>query len=138
MPTYVFQIIFFIDNYGFNLKDKDVPASQFTRDISEMSVYDHLYRFVSAGNSLHPVSMVVRSQAYRDVGGVLPYLHSIGDMVLFTKLLLFKKVTFLKDRLQKIRINSITGRVNESAPSMINYQRVMGERSRFFELLNTD
>jgi glycosyltransferase involved in cell wall biosynthesis len=128
----------FIDNYGCNLKDRDVPPSQFTRDISEMSIYDHLYRFVSAGNTLHPVSMVIRSQAYRDVGGVLPYLHSIGDMVLFTKLLLFKKVTFLKDKLQKIRINSTVDRVNESAPSMINYQRVMGERSRFFDLLNTN
>lgn len=128
----------FIDTYGFNLKDRDVPPSQFTRDISEMSVYDHLYRFFSAGNTLHPVSMVIRSQAYRDVGGVLPYLHSIGDMVFFTKVLLFKKVIFLKDKLQKIRINSTVDRVNESAPSMVNYQRVMGERSRFFDLLNTD
>ncbi len=107
-----------------------VPRSMFSGDISLMNRCEHLHYFARTGNSLHPVSMVIRSQALKDLKGFRGDMHQVGDMDFFARLLLRKKVLFLEDELQRIRIRS--GGRNESTINDVATNRIRGERINFF------
>ena len=126
----------FIDDDGYIIDNAAVPKSQFVGDVSSMSAFEHLYHFYSKGNSLHPVAMVIRTEAYRALGGVRPYMHQIGDMEFFARLLISSKVIFLPQKLQKIRIKS-RGTANESEITPSSISRIYGERMRFINVFRS-
>ena len=114
------------------LSPKEVPVSQFNGDISQMQPCEHLWHMVKRGNTLHPVAMVIRTDTFHDLGGFRGDLHQIGDMEFFSRLLLKKKVKFIKKPLQRIRIHADTHhRINESTVSEAMHARVRSERMNF-------
>lgn len=107
-----------------------------TLDISLMSADDHLYAFFMSGNSLHPVEMLIRRTDYRELGGFKGYMHRIGDMYFFTKLLSCRDVCFLAERLQNVTVWS--SRRNESYKNFSHPDAVALERAPFLELYATE
>ena len=91
------------------------------------------------GNSLHPVSMVIRRDAYRAVGGLNGNMHQIGDMEFFVRLLLYKEVAFIKEPLQRIRIRDARPEQggNESALNDRVVSKIRAERVNFLKLYRT-
>jgi hypothetical protein len=66
---------------------------------------------------------------YKSIGGFKGYLHRIGDMTFFSKLLLEYKVAFCPDKLQRITV--WTNKRNESARNTDDPLGLIFERSLF-------
>jgi glycosyltransferase involved in cell wall biosynthesis len=92
----------FMDDQGQPLLQ--VPPTQFYGDLTTYTLGELLHRIIFVGNPIHPVAVVVRMDAYRRLGGYLPFMNRIGDMQFFTALLINEQCKFIPDRLQRIRI----------------------------------
>lgn len=121
----------FMRNDKSPMDTKEVPPSQYPGDLTLMSVCEHLWHMVKRGNTLHPVSMVIRTDTYHELGGFRGDLHQIGDMEFFSRLLLLKKVEFIKQPLQTIRLRHGARVTNESTITDASRRRVRSERLNF-------
>jgi glycosyltransferase involved in cell wall biosynthesis len=110
-----YDAVFSNNNYV-NEQGDGTPAPRYIATASEietLSPLEHLRRFYVMGNSLHPCAMLVKTEAYRRFGGFPSYMHCMGDMYFFVRLLGGGRVRFICDRLQNITVWT-NGR-NESA-----------------------
>jgi glycosyltransferase involved in cell wall biosynthesis len=98
----VFSNSKFIDDTGRPLSK--VPRTQFSGDISTKTRNEHLRYFFYNGNSLHPCGMLIRTEIYKSLGGFKGYLHRIGDLAFFARLLGSYEVGFLNEPLQVITV----------------------------------
>lgn len=101
-------------------------------DITRYSADEHLSKFFLTGNSLHPCSLLIRTEIFRALGGFPVYMHRLGDMYLFAKLLANHPVAFIADRLQHITV--WTDQRNESALNAHNPVPAALEASNFVDL----
>lgn len=101
-------------------------------DVAALTAVEHLRRFYVSGNSLHPCAMLVRTEAYRRFGGFPAYLHRLGDMYFFAKLLGGARVRLIGDRLQNITVWSDLR--NESAGNVTNPIPSLMESNHFWDL----
>jgi glycosyltransferase involved in cell wall biosynthesis len=124
----VFSNNCYLDEKGKPLEK--VRTTHFSGDISQHSAEDHLRFFFLNGNSLHPCSMLIRTAEYKALGGFAPYLHRIGDMTFFARLLADRPVGFVSDVVQKITIWT-SGR-NESIGNL-NGLGIYFERLQFLQ-----
>lgn len=125
----------FSNNYYVDKMGKEVVQPHYissVKDVSTLNAEGHLRQFVVSGNSLHPCAMLVRSEAYRLLGGFKGYLHRIGDMTFFAKLLSEESVSFIPDKLQRIAVRDHYG--NEGAGYVISPGNTVKEYSNFYDL----
>lgn len=108
------------------------PIAQFKGDVAKLNRYQHLRHFLSQGNSLHPCAMLIRTKDYKEIGGFKGYLHRIGDMDFFARLLVQRHVHFIPDELQTITVWS-SGR-NESHTNHIDHRPILIERNRLLQI----
>lgn len=126
---YLFYNNAYCDEHGNTVRD--VHFSWFSGDISSMDRWQHLYRFFNYGNTLHPCGMVVKTEVYNLLGGFKNFMHRMGDMVFFTKLLAHGEGVFLPNKMQNITIwNS---QKNESFVNFQNETQFYGERTLFLD-----
>ncbi len=130
----VFSNNLYVNQDGDSVEPPNYIAS--VVDISLFSIEEHLRKFFLSGNSLHPCSMLIRSEIYRKLGGFPEYLHRLGDMVFFTKLLSSYPVRIISDQLQAITVWSNLR--NESANNIKNRSHVTLERDNFLSLYAQD
>ncbi len=126
----VFSNNLYVDEEG---KPTDPP--RYISSVNDISIYtidEHLRRFYILGNSLHPCAMMIRSQVYKELGGFPTYLHRLGDMYLFTKLLANYPVKLIPQRLQYITIWK--DKRNESALNVVNPMPTALESCNFVDL----
>ncbi|MDE8346640.1 MAG: hypothetical protein POH28_10785 [Acidocella sp.] len=129
----------FSNNYYENGDGKTITPPHHVASLTStglMTVDEHLKQFYISGNSLHPCSMLIRSNDYRDLGGFPAYLHRLGDMVFFTKLLSTRAVHIMERRLQTI--TAWEDLRNESAGNVKNIIPTIAEVSNFYELFALD
>ena len=116
-----------------------VPMDQLPLHISannslSQSSSETLKTLLTIGNTLHPCAMVIKQNVYRQIGGVDPYSHRIGDLGLFVKLLLGEfKVYFSPLKMQRITVWPC-GR-NESALNSSGSNLLQFERYKLYEYL---
>jgi hypothetical protein len=110
---------------------EEVHFSWFTGDISSMDRWQHLRHFFIYGNTLHPCGMVVKTEIYKRLGGFPNFMHRMGDMVFFTKLLANTEGAFLPEKMQKITVWS-SGK-NEAVVNVNGESQFFGERSLFLD-----
>ena len=127
--SYVFFNSRFVDEAGENLKQ--IPATQFGGDISSMDRFGHLYQFLLYGNTLHPCGMIVRADAYRALKGFPNYMHRLGDLTFFTRLLGAYEGVFHPSRMQSITVWN-SGR-NESFLNGARSDQITFERAIMLE-----
>lgn len=118
---------------------RKVPDTQFDGDITDMNNDKHLYHMFTSKNTLHPSAMVISSAVYRRLGGFDPWLHRVGDMRFFAKLLgVYDDVVFVKEKLSYITCNSvISGRRNSSHDNDKASLSMMAERQQFLEVYSS-
>jgi glycosyltransferase involved in cell wall biosynthesis len=118
-----------VDEKGEKLEE--VHFSWFTGDISSMDKWQHLRHFFVYGNTLHPCGMVVKTELYQRLGGFPNFMHRMGDMVFFTKLLANAEGLFLPEEMQKLTVWS-SGK-NESIVNVYGESQFFGERTLFLD-----
>jgi hypothetical protein len=118
-----------VDEKGEELEE--VHFSWFTGDISSMDKWQHLRHFFVYGNTLHPCGMVVKTAVYQRLGGFPNFMHRMGDMVFFTKLLANAEGLFLPKKMQKLTVWS-SGK-NESIVNVYGESQFFGERTMFLD-----
>lgn len=123
----VFASNLLVDENGKDLER--IPTTVFGGDVSSLSQDEHLQHFFLRGNSLHPCGMVIRTGTYKKLGGFKTYLHRLGDMTFFARLLAAGKVAFMPDKLQKITV--LSSDRNESFTNAINKTGIAFERTQF-------
>lgn len=121
----------YVDEEGEKIVDPPEYIST-VKDISLYSVDEHLRKFYMQGNSLHPCAMLVRTDAYVALGGFPKFLHRLGDMYFFAKLLSNYPVKLMSERLQYITI--WTDKRNESALNVRNPMPAALESINFVDL----
>jgi glycosyltransferase involved in cell wall biosynthesis len=110
-------------------------ASPVNLDISVLSTEEHLFEMLLVGNSLHPCSMLIRTDVYKKIGGFKGYLHRIGDLTFFASLLINFEVLFLEIKLQGITLWK--SKRNESSVNSYDYWGIFFERPLFLEAFKT-
>lgn len=127
----VFSNNIFVDEDGEKIIDPPEYIST-VKDISLYSVNEHLRKFFIQGNSLHPCAMLIRTDAYASLGGFPRFLHRLGDMYFFAKLLSSYPVKLMSERLQYITV--WTDKRNESALNVRNPMPTALESANFVDL----
>lgn len=127
----VFSNNIFVDEEGCQIMDPPDYIST-VKDVSHYSVDEHLRKFYIQGNSLHPCAMLIRTEVYKKLGGFPKFLHRLGDMYFFTKLLANHPVKLMAERLQYITV--WTDKRNESALNVRNPMPAELESTNFTQL----
>lgn len=126
----VFSNNIYVDENGQQIEPPHYISS--VKDISLFSANEHLRKFFIDGNSLHPCAMIVRANVFRTLGGFPIFLHRLGDMYLFAKLLGKFPIRLISERLQYITV--WTDKRNESALNVHNPMPTAIELLTFTEL----
>lgn len=129
----VFSNNTYVNEDGLEIANLDPSINS---DISLFSTEEHLSKMLLIGNSLHPCSMLIRTEAYRSLGGFKGYLHRIGDLTFFASLLINFEVRFLEAKVQRITLWK--SQRNESALNSYDYRGIFFERSLFLELFKSE
>lgn len=108
-----------------------VPHTLFSGDISALNRWQHVRHMFTSGNTLHPCGMIIRSKTYQRLGGFKNFLHRIGDMTFFARLLINENGAFLPQKMQRITVWSC--KRNESTQNAFDTAALIAERSYFFE-----
>ncbi len=119
----------FVDERGREIGN--IPSTQFSGDVSALSAEQHLNHIFLRGNSLHPCAMLIRTQVYQELGGFKPFLHRLGDMNFFARLLCEREVFFVNDKTQAVTL-WMSGR-NESSSANIDWTALSYERILLLE-----
>lgn len=129
----VFSNNYYVDEGGAEIEPPEYISS--VRDVSLCTTNEHLRKMFICGNSLHPCAMLIRTNVYRVLGGFPVYLHRLGDMYLFAKLLANYPVKLMAERLQYITVWADMR--NESAANRRNPMPTALESWNFRELYST-
>lgn len=127
----VFSNNIYVDQNGRTLSSPPDYVSS-VKDISLYSVDEHLGKLFINGNSLHPCAMLIKSDVYKSLGGFPRFMHRLGDMYLFARLLSTYPVKLMPDRLQYITV--WTDKRNESAMNMASPVPASLEAVNFVDL----
>lgn len=133
----VFTNINVVDDAGKSIK---IPVSHFAGDISSMNRWQHLGHMFRGGNTLHPIAMLIKTDAYKSLGGFAGYLHLLGDMYFFAKLMASGyTIGFMPDKLQYVTIHTKESkRQNVSADNLTNNPRHLFERIQFLDVFSSE
>lgn len=117
---------------------KRPSATQFNGDITDFTPAQLLRCVFYERNPLHPCAMVVRTGCFQSLGGLKPYLHKVGDMRFFMRLMAEAGVVFLKEKLAFVTEHSLCSyRKNLSAGFDKVSLGMMAERQRSLQLFVT-
>lgn len=133
----VFSNVDIVDGGGISIP---VPASHFAGDISSMNRWQHLGHMFKGGNTLHPIAMLIKTDVYKTLGGFAGYLHLLGDMYFFAKLMVSDyTIGFMPEKLQYVTIHTKESkRQNVSADNLTNNPRWIFERIQFLDVFSSE